>query len=125
MQRTASEEHARRNDRDARQKVKLESSERQQKFACRREEEHSSGDAIPAIDSAKGKECNDTPLGRCTALLVKERGQNGRYGRRLTAQQRQQRRSSGVVHAAAGEIGYQNILGSSDCVCAVSRTDLG
>ncbi len=75
MQRTASEEHARRSDRDARQKVTLESSERQQKFACRRvqrEEEHSSGDAIPAVDSAKGKECNDRLLGRCTALLVRE-----------------------------------------------------
>ncbi len=55
MQRIGSEEYVRRSDRAARQKVTLESSERQQKFACRRvqrEEECSSGDAIPAVDSA-------------------------------------------------------------------------
>ncbi len=54
----------------------LESSEQQRKFACRRmqrEEKSSSSDAIPAVGSARGEECNDTLLCRCTVLLVKER----------------------------------------------------
>jgi hypothetical protein len=38
-----------------------------------REEESSSGDAIPAMDSLEAEECNDTLHGRCTALLTKER----------------------------------------------------
>ncbi len=75
MQCTDSKEHARRNERAARQKVTLESSEQQRQFACRRmqrEEESSSGDAIPAADSARGGEYNDTLHGRCAALLAKE-----------------------------------------------------
>ncbi len=59
----------------ARQKVTLESSEQQRKFACRRmqrEEESSSGDAIPAGDSAWREECNGALHCRCIALLMKE-----------------------------------------------------
>ncbi len=75
MQRTASEEHARRSDGVARQKVTLGSSEQQRKFACRRmqrEEESSAGDAIPAVDSARGEECNGMLHCRCIALLMKK-----------------------------------------------------
>ncbi len=78
MQRTGSEEHARRSDGAARQKVTVESSEQQRKFACRRmqrEEESSSGDAIPAADSARREECNDTLHDCCTALRVEERSE--------------------------------------------------
>ncbi len=37
-----------------------------------REEESSTEDAIPAMDSAKEEECKHTLRGCCTALLVKE-----------------------------------------------------
>ncbi len=59
----------------ARQKVTLESSESQRKFACWRtqgEKESSSGDAIPAVGRAKGEECNNTLHSRCTALHMEE-----------------------------------------------------
>ncbi len=73
MQRTASKEHARRIDGAARQKVMLESNEQQRKFACRRmqrREYSSSGNAIPAVGSAREEERNDTLLDHCAALLV-------------------------------------------------------
>ncbi len=92
------------------------------------QEESSRGDAIPAVDSTRREECNATLHDRCTALRVEEscieEAKMVAAVRRLTVQQRQQRGRSGAVYAAAGRIGYQNILGSSDCVCAVSCTDL-
>ncbi len=95
MQRTASEEHER-SDTAARQKVTLESSEKLAKFACRRtqrqEESNSAGDAIPAVDSARGEECIDTLHSRCTALHMEEscneEANMVAAVRRLTVQQR-------------------------------------
>jgi hypothetical protein len=65
-----------RSDGDGRAQVRPAIGGKRAKIACRRmqrQEERTAEDAIPAMDSAKGEECNDTLHGRCTALLTKER----------------------------------------------------
>ncbi len=42
--------------------------------ACSERKRGSAGNAIPAANSAREEECNDTLHGHCTALLVKESG---------------------------------------------------
>ncbi len=80
MQRTGSEEHARRSDGTVRQKVTLESSGKQPKFACRRmqrKQESTGRDAMPTGDRVKREGCNDTLGRRNCALQMEERSSEG------------------------------------------------